>query len=98
MKEQFNAHSTKEIVRRILTQHEETRGNDNMLYYYFFLEEYGTTSLAEIKDFEYNKFASVSRLRQKIQNECPFLRPSEYTQERRRVMEENYRTKISKEL
>lgn len=81
-------------VEKILTEHIDARGNDNKLYYYFFLQEYGTTDLKEISEMSINKFASVSRLRQKIQNEMPWLRANEITQTYRKKREEKFREEL----
>ena len=90
-------HLERKVVK-ILEEHEDARGNDNKLYYYFFKEEYGTSDLKKISKMSINKFASVSRYRQKIQNEMPWLRADEITQKYRKKREEKFKEELRNNL
>lgn len=75
-------YETKELVKQVLEENERTRNSDNELYieicyrinphvlYMPFADV-----LSQLAEFSLPPFESVRRTRQKIQAECPDLRP-----------------------
>lgn len=94
--------TTTGIVKRILTEQPETRGNDNLLilkvleeiaaHYGVDLEEVSiVTFLHDYAGFEFPAFETIRRTRQKVQHDWPELRPDETVQKFREEREKQYR-------
>ncbi len=81
------------IVKDILRDHEETRANDRRLYLKL-LETLGYDTHATVEEFflddDYPNLESIRRVRQKIQEKCPGLRPPEDVRNGRRNSEAEY--------
>lgn len=84
------------VVLCILNDHAEARDDDYVLYYYFLREE-GFTMRMNLENFllgdshYYPKFETIARVRRKLQEEYPELRPSKNEQIRREEAEEDFR-------
>ena len=82
------------LVLCILTQHEDTRGDDRILYLRVLHEEGFSTNIT-LYDFltldGYPNYDSISRVRRKLQERYPELRPAKNVQERREEAEEDFR-------
>lgn len=97
-----NLRSVSNIVKRILTEQPETRGNDNLLilkvleefaaYYGMNLEEISiVTFLYDFAGCEFPGFETIRRSRQKVQCENPDLKPDEAVLKFRKEQEKRYR-------
>lgn len=90
------------IVKRILTEQPETRGNDNLLIlkvFEVFADHYGmdleemsiVTFLYDFAGCEFPGFETIRRSRQKVQRANPKLKPDETVLQLRMEKEKQYR-------
>ena len=77
----------REVVYEILTQSEEARGNDNYLIYKVFQIMGWSTDLKDIANSRKNRFETIRRYRQKIQETNPQLQADEFVMKRRDAYE-----------
>lgn len=85
------------IVAFILEKHEETRGDDKLLYLWVLREECFNTKLS-LEDFllgsyhgsKFPNFDTITRVRRKLQEKYPELRPPKGDQIRREEAEQEY--------
>ena len=73
----------KKLVEDILVKYPETRNSDIALYVKVF-ERLGYPMDLRNMHFKYNIFMTLTRNRQKIQENNPFLGPTDYTKANRR--------------
>lgn len=76
-------------VETILFDYPETRDSDIKLYKVILNKFYGTVDLSKI-DFDGDIFASIKRVRAKIQKENPYVKPSREIQMKRHQMKEKF--------
>jgi len=97
-----NLRNVTSIVKQILTEWPETRGNDNLLilkvleefadHYGMNLEEISiVTFLYDFAGCEFPGFETIRRSRQKVQSANPDLKPDEAVQQFRKEQEKRYR-------
>ena len=77
----------RQAVYQVLTQSEEARGNDNYLIYKVFEMMGWSTDLKDIANSRKNRFETIRRYRQKIQETNPSLQPDEFILKRRNAYE-----------
>ncbi len=80
------------IVREVLKEYPETRGNDRRLYLEL-LKTIGCDIHITVEEFfsgeEYPNLESIRRVRQKIQEKTPELRPPEDVRNARKAKEQD---------
>lgn len=97
-----NLDTTINIVKRLLVEQPETRGNDNLMIQKVlevYAEHYGVdleetsivTFLHQYAGAEFPAFESIRRSRQKVQQQYPELRADETVQKYRAEQEAQYR-------
>ena len=80
----------------ILLDHEATRSDDKLLYYYLLREE-GFSLSVSLESFllganwNYPNYDSITRCRRKLQEKYPELKPAKNEQVRRQEAEEDFR-------
>ncbi len=86
-------HGYETLVKDILTDNKEARGNDRRLYLEL-LKTTGYDTNVSIEQFflndDYPNLESIRRVRQKIQEKNPSLRPDETVRNSRTRMKEEY--------
>lgn len=84
------------VVLCILNEHVSARNDDNVLYYHFLRAE-GFSTRMSLENFllgdslYYPKFETITRVRRKLQEKYPELRPTKNEQIRRDEAEEDFR-------
>lgn len=84
------------VVLCILNEHVSARNDDNVLYYHFLRAE-GFSTRMSLENFllrdslYYPKFETITRVRRKLQEKYPELRPTKNEQIRREEAEEDFR-------
>lgn len=82
-----------QIVRPILEQHENTRGDDKMLYYWV-LKSLGFDTSVPLSWFlfssDFPNWESITRVRRRLQEENPELLPKENVKKGRRKAEKEF--------
>lgn len=86
--------SLKNEIQDILVHCPETRGNDIKLIIKY-CEKHGySTDIREWTDLKHNRFESIRRVRQKLQQHNPMLRPDSIIQELREANRQQVRDAI----
>lgn len=81
------------LVRAVLLTHEATRSDDKLLYYWLLREEGFDTEIPLSRFLigsNFPNWESVTRVRRKLQEKFPELRPEKPEQDRRRDLEEEF--------
>lgn len=85
----------KDKVAQILTDVPQTRENDNLLIAYYIKEVYGLQNTFDIALYtKKNVYETIRRTRQKVQEENPLLRPSEFIWKKRMEQEKAVREEV----